>query len=83
LTAVPALGTLVATGGETARAALEARGVRTLRVWAELEPGVPVGTTPSPRPLRVVTKAGGFGDAGTLARVRTALRSAPARSLVR
>jgi D-threonate/D-erythronate kinase len=77
------LGTLVATGGDTVRGALEARGVRSLRVWAEIEAGIPVCTTESSRPLRVVTKAGGFGDAGALARVRTALRPAPARSLAR
>ena len=77
------IGTLIATGGDTARAALEARGVTRLRVWAEIEPGVPVSTTESPRPLRVVTKAGGFGDAGTLTRVRAVLRPAPAGSLAR
>ena len=77
------IGTLIATGGDTARAALEARGVSRLRVWAEIEPGVPVSTTQSPRSLRVVTKAGGFGDAGTLVRVRMVLRSAPAGSLAR
>jgi uncharacterized protein YgbK (DUF1537 family) len=77
------LGTLIVTGGDTARAALKARGISRLRVWAELEPGVPVCTTQASRPLRVVTKAGGFGDAGTLVRLRRRLRSVAARSLVR
>jgi len=84
LTARPGpIGALVATGGETARAALEARGVTRLRVVAEVEPGIPACVTDGPRPLRVVTKAGGFGDAGALARTRAALGSVPPRSLVR
>jgi uncharacterized protein YgbK (DUF1537 family) len=59
-----ALGGLVATGGETARAMLGAVGVGSLELLAEIEAGVAVG-----RPfgacvaqhLRVVTKAGAFG----------------------
>jgi uncharacterized protein YgbK (DUF1537 family) len=59
-----ALGGLVATGGETARAMLGAVGVSSLELLAEIEAGVAVG-----RPLgagvehhlRVVTKAGAFG----------------------
>ena len=84
LTARPGpIGALVATGGETARAALEARGVTRLRVVAEVEPGIPACVTAGPRPLRVVTKAGGFGDAGALARTRAALGSVRSPSLVR
>jgi uncharacterized protein YgbK (DUF1537 family) len=84
LAAVPSpIGALVATGGDTARAALEARGIGRLRVRHEIEPGVPVCLTDPPRPMTVVTKAGGFGDAGALARARAALRSVPARSLAR
>jgi uncharacterized protein YgbK (DUF1537 family) len=75
------IGALLATGGDTARAALAARGIRGLRVRAELEPGVVVSATDEPRPLTVATKAGGFGDAGTLARARAALRSVPSRIL--
>lgn len=59
-----ALGGLVATGGETARAMLSAVGVSGLELLAEIEAGVAVG-----RPLgagldqhlRIVTKAGAFG----------------------
>jgi len=84
LTARPGpIGTLIATGGETARAALEARGVTRLRVRAEVEPGIPACVTDGPPPLHVVTKAGGFGDAGALVRTRAALGTVPARSLVR
>ena len=77
------IGALIATGGETARAALESRGVTRLRVRAEVEPGIPACLTDGPPPLRVVTKAGGFGDAGALVRTRAALGTVPSRSLVR
>ena len=84
LAAVPApMGALIATGGDTARAALEARRIGRLRVRAEIEPGVPVCLAEAPRALTVVTKAGGFGDAGALVRARAAVRSVPARSLAR
>ncbi len=62
-----AAGTFVATGGETARSALTAGGVNTLAVQGELEPGVVSMRTPGG--LRVVTKAGSFGDSGTLLRI--------------
>ena len=63
---------LVATGGETARALLTRIGARTLDLAGEVEPGVPVSRMADGRP--VVTKAGAFGDAGTLCRCRRALR---------
>ncbi len=57
---------LVLTGGETAVGVarrLEAVGIR---LEGEIESGVPVGTLIGPRPYRVVTKAGSFGEPGTL-----------------
>jgi len=57
--------------------------VTRLRVRAEVEPGIPACVTDGPPPLHVVTKAGGFGDAGALVRTRAALGTVPARSLVR
>lgn len=59
-----ALGGLIATGGETARAMLGAVGIGSLELLTEIEAGVAVG-----RPfgagvlqqLRVITKAGAFG----------------------
>jgi uncharacterized protein YgbK (DUF1537 family) len=46
-----------------------------IRLEGEVEPGVPVGSLIGPRTYRVVTKAGGFGDAGTLLRaVETLLK---------
>jgi D-threonate/D-erythronate kinase len=67
------IGSLIATGGETARAALHATGVDSLELIAEVEPGVAIG-----RPLdahtregrahqpRIVTKAGAFGTGQSL-----------------
>jgi len=68
--AVPALagvGTLVVTGGETARAVLMLAGIDQLVVCGELEPGVVWSKVPG-RALSVVTKAGAFGDPGVLVR---------------
>jgi uncharacterized protein YgbK (DUF1537 family) len=59
---------LVLSGGETAVHVARALGVRGLALEHELERGVPVSRLIGPRPLRVVTKAGGFG--GPLALVR-------------
>ena len=61
------VGTLVATGGETARSLLTAAGVTRLVVIGEIEPGVVCGRVPELE-LDVITKAGGFGDADTLLR---------------
>ncbi|MDT0169724.1 four-carbon acid sugar kinase family protein [Pseudarthrobacter sp. BRE9] len=58
---------LVMTGGETATAVLKALGAGSFTVLGEIEPGVVVSLLPEPLPL-LVTKAGAFGDAGTLAR---------------
>ncbi|VXB80442.1 four-carbon acid sugar kinase family protein [Arthrobacter sp. 8AJ] len=58
---------LVLTGGETATAVLKALGVASFTVLGEVEPGVVMSLLPAPLPL-LVTKAGAFGDAGTLAR---------------
>ena len=58
---------LVMTGGETATAVLKAMGVDSFTVLGEVEPGVVMSLLPEPLPL-LVTKAGAFGDAGTLAR---------------
>jgi len=72
---VEKVGALVATGGETARAVLDAWGIPRLRVRGEVEPGVVFSTTDAWwRDLPVVTKAGGFGDARTLVRCRRFLQ---------
>jgi 4-hydroxythreonine-4-phosphate dehydrogenase len=69
------LGMLVATGGETARSILTAAGVTQLEVLGEVEPGVVQAKLPG-RDLILLTKAGAFGDPGTLLRCVQALRAA-------
>lgn len=60
------LGGLLATGGETARATLDAFGVPGLRLTGEVRRGLPSSVTLGPRPLHVVTKAGAFGEPDAL-----------------
>jgi uncharacterized protein YgbK (DUF1537 family) len=57
---------LVLTGGETAVGVARRLGAVGIRLAGEVEPGIPVGTLIGPRPYGVVTKAGAFGEAGTL-----------------
>ena len=68
LPALPHAGSIVATGGETARALLETAGIDTLYVVDEIESGVPLlHALHAGRTLQVITKAGGFGTPATLA----------------
>jgi uncharacterized protein YgbK (DUF1537 family) len=58
---------LVLTGGRTARAVLDALGVKHLTVGGEVEIGMPwatavVATEDGSHPIALITKAGGFGD---------------------
>jgi D-threonate/D-erythronate kinase len=66
---------LVLTGGETAVGVARRLGAVGIRLEGELEPGIPVGRLIGPRPYGVITKAGAFGEAGTLvAAVETLLK---------
>jgi uncharacterized protein YgbK (DUF1537 family) len=80
--AAPHLGGLFATGGETARALLDRLGIAGIRLVEEVEPGVPLGLALPARPggpaIPVVTKAGAFGTAATIARSLDRLRALPA-----
>lgn len=69
---------LILSGGETARAVLKAAGVDSLDVSGEIEPGV-VRSSAGDRlgGLTIVTKAGAFGDTGTLERIRHAVMQSP------
>jgi uncharacterized protein YgbK (DUF1537 family) len=67
--AAAACATLVMTGGDTARAMLDALGVEELFIEGELEPGVAVSAPVEPHGFRAVLKAGAFGDADTLLRI--------------
>lgn len=62
--AIAVAGSLIATGGETARAILTAAGISRLEVQGELAPGVVLSRTETG--LNVVTKAGAFGQPDTL-----------------
>lgn len=62
--AIAVTGSLIATGGETARAILTAAGINRLAVQGELAPGVVLSRTETG--LNVVTKAGAFGQPDTL-----------------
>jgi len=67
---------LVLTGGETAVGVARWLGAVGIRLEGEVEPGIPTGTLIGPSPYRVVTKAGAFGEPGTLVEiVETLLRS--------
>jgi D-threonate/D-erythronate kinase len=57
---------LVLTGGDTAVRVARSLGATGILLEGEIEAGVPVGTLVGPRPYRVVTKAGGFGNPDTL-----------------
>lgn len=64
---------LVLTGGDTARAVVEALGIQRLRIIGPAAPGIPI-MKPLNGDHTVVTKAGGFGDPETLAVIVTMLR---------
>ncbi len=70
-------GTLVLTGGDTARAMLGALGIDALHIEGELEPGVPVSAPLRETGARVVLKAGGFGDNEIFVRITRSLARMP------
>jgi uncharacterized protein YgbK (DUF1537 family) len=57
---------LVLTGGDTAVGVARRLGAVGIKLEGEVESGIPVGTLIGPSPYRVVTKAGAFGEQGTL-----------------
>jgi uncharacterized protein YgbK (DUF1537 family) len=65
---------VVLTGGETARAVIDALGVEHMTVLGEVEPGVVLSRFSGDGPA-LVTKAGAFGDEGTLARIIQSLKA--------
>ena len=61
------VGSLFATGGETARAILEGWGIRSLHMLGELETGLPFSFGRiDDHPIPILTKAGAFGNQDTL-----------------
>jgi D-threonate/D-erythronate kinase len=79
------VGGIVLTGGETARAVLDALGIDRLRLLGEVEAGVPFSVADRwVRSLPVITKAGAFGSPQALIRCLEFLRGlerVPARSV--
>ena len=74
-------GGLVATGGETASALLDRWYFQRIRLIDEVAPGMSLGVAVGARHLPLVTKPGGFGDAGSLVSALEALRRLRARTL--
>jgi 4-hydroxythreonine-4-phosphate dehydrogenase len=67
-------GGLVLTGGETARATLQALAVRSLTLAGEIQPGIALACADCARPLPLAIKAGGFGSPDALLACRRAMR---------
>jgi uncharacterized protein YgbK (DUF1537 family) len=53
----------VVAGGETSGAVVQALDVRTLRIGAQIDPGVPATATTGAQPLALALKSGNFGTA--------------------
>ncbi len=68
------MGGLAATGGETSAAILAHCGIDGLRLVDEIEPGVSLGVSLGAIAVPIVTKAGAFGDEGSLLRAVHRLR---------
>lgn len=64
---------LVLTGGDTAVHVSRELGAQGIMLEGEIEPGVAAGTLIGPKPYRVITKAGGFGNPETLLNALNAL----------
>jgi uncharacterized protein YgbK (DUF1537 family) len=87
-------GAVVMTGGDTARAVLDALGIPLIEVLGEIEPGVPVARAAGAEPghtgqaagtrdvatLLFCLKAGGFGNEDTLLHAVRALSNGPAQA---
>ena len=73
-------GGLIATGGETASALLDGWYFQRIRLIDEVAPGMSLGVALGDRQLPLLTKPGGFGDAGSLVYALEALRRLRARN---
>lgn len=73
---VATVGALIMTGGETARAMLNAMDIHSIALEREVEPGVVMGlATVQQRTLRIITKAGAFGPPQALVNAHGAARA--------
>ncbi len=77
-------GAVILVGGDTALKVYEQSGARGIRILGEVEPGIPYGQWIGGQldGLPVVTKAGGFGNEGTLCNIGLFLRGELPRELV-
>jgi uncharacterized protein YgbK (DUF1537 family) len=62
-----ALKGLVVTGGHTAKTVASSLGGAAIEILDEVEPGIPLGRLTGRHDMLIVTKAGGFGSADSLA----------------
>jgi 4-hydroxythreonine-4-phosphate dehydrogenase len=74
---LPRLSALVCCGGDTSRALLDHIGAPRLRVSPCAEPGATLAWSATHPALRLVMKAGAFGDAQALVRLQTELKGMP------
>lgn len=65
---------LVTAGGDTSATICRRLGIRGMRVWREIEPGLPSGITFTDPPLWVVLKSGSFGPPDFLNRAMRHLK---------
>ena len=75
LVAATQLNRLVVAGGDTSAAVCARLGVRRLRVWREIQPGLPSCLTIDNTPLLLVLKSGSFGSPTFLAEAAAHLRN--------
>ena len=68
----------VVAGGETSGAVVQALDVRTLRIGAQIDPGVPATATTGDEPLALALKSGNFGATDFFAKALRHLDGAPA-----
>ena len=73
-------GGLIVTGGETASALLDGWYFQRIRLIDEVAPGMSLGVALGERSLPLLTKPGGFGDAGSLVLALETLRRLRART---
>ncbi|WJH37515.1 hypothetical protein N6H14_28165 [Paenibacillus sp. CC-CFT747] len=74
LSASPQVTRLVLNGGETARAVMKELGISVFSLHREWEPGIIEASCDDPRPFKLVTKSGAFGDEEALVRIWKAHR---------
>jgi uncharacterized protein YgbK (DUF1537 family) len=69
------VGRFIVAGGETSGAAVQALGIRALRIGEQIEPGVPWTMSVDARPILLALKSGNFGGADFFERAFAMLTS--------